>query len=131
MAITNLPSEILENIFCFLDGQTFCHAKQVCKAWELIIKGMQGKKSLWKEFCIREISQNVLKEILWFKNPKSCNIHMDWRSVYKKWFQSRMISKNPYLKSKIQLCYPNPISCMGISGMISFNFIIICISVKI
>lgn len=109
-----LPSEVLENIFNFLDGRSFCNAREVCKTWNEIIKGLQVKKNLWRQFCVKEISKSILEEIVWFKNISCCDI--EWKSVYKKWFQSKLILTSPFYKRKICAFLPNPITCIAVSG---------------
>ncbi len=104
----------MEHIFGFLDARSFCTSSQVCKAWNEVIKSMQRKKSLWQHFCLGEIPQSVLEEILWFKSNKLSDF--DWMNIYKKWFFSKMIVKSPFWKKKIHAFCANPITCVRISG---------------
>lgn len=114
MAIRVFPSEVLENIFQFLDGRTFCVARQVCKAWNEILKNMHMKEIFWKQICIKEIPRNVLEEMLGFKDILATSV--DWMTIYKKWFLSGMVLASPHWKRKIHAFYPNPITCVGLSG---------------
>lgn len=115
MAVATFPSEVLENIFQFLDGRSFCIAREVCKAWNEVIKSMHVKEIFWKNICIKEIPANILREILGFKDLIFSKI--DWMIIYKKWYLSRMVLTSPYWKKKIPAFYQIPVTCVRLSGM--------------
>lgn len=114
MCMPRLPSEVLENIFRFLDGKSFCITREVCKTWNNVIKSMQPKKSVWRQFCMREIPRNVLEEIVWYKSTVWDDI--DWINIYKKWFHSHMVLTSPYWKKRIHTVDKNPVTCVRLSG---------------
>ncbi|KFM67567.1 hypothetical protein X975_18517, partial [Stegodyphus mimosarum] len=98
MELIHIPAEILEHIFGFLDGQSFCRIKLVCKHWYETGKRMQVKNSLWKQFCIKEVPEHILEDILSFKSVLLTDKIIDWCTIYKKWFHGKMIVASPYWK---------------------------------
>ncbi|CAL1276844.1 unnamed protein product [Larinioides sclopetarius] len=116
MSIQKLPAEILEVIFKNLDGWSFSKAKEVCKSWCNVLKTMQKDQRLWQKFCVFEIPEGVIEDVLSFKSIPLGNLTMDWSALYKRWYRGKMIkSKNFHIKDIQALC-SNPVTCMKISG---------------
>ncbi|XP_042904047.1 uncharacterized protein [Parasteatoda tepidariorum] len=118
MAVMQLPAESLEHIFCFLDGKSFSKVKEVCKSWSAIIKEMQSKRKIWKQFCLQEIPYYITAEILFFKTVPHDDAFLNWSLLYKKWYRSRMVMKAPYTFKSIQTSPKNQssITCLKLSG---------------
>ncbi|XP_055930404.1 uncharacterized protein LOC129960785 isoform X1 [Argiope bruennichi] len=115
MSICRLPAEVLEVIFQNLDGWSFSRAKEVCKCWCDVIKTMQKNQRLWQKFCVLEIPEGVIEDVLSFKSIPFGNLIMDWSALYKKWYRGRMIKGKHFHIKNIQYRL-NPVICMKISG---------------
>ncbi|XP_054714962.1 uncharacterized protein LOC129224522 [Uloborus diversus] len=116
MAVPDVPAEILEHIFTFLDGHSFCNVKFVCKNWYAVGKAMQTKNWLWKHFCCKEIPPILLEELISFKVVPLTESIIDWMAVYKKWWSGKMIKLPSKSPKSWQAFYYDPITVIKSSG---------------
>lgn len=120
MKIHNLPTEILEIIFCKLDGCSLVKAQQVCRVWYDIIYHLQNCKNIWKNICLKEISIEIIEEFIGNKSipllaqNEQCKIN--WKNVYKMWFSGSKVKHWTYWKKQFLVFEANPINCVKNSG---------------
>lgn len=88
--IPALPQEAVEYILSCLDGRTLGCAEQVCVKWNRLCK-LKKAKRWWKSCCEKEIPKSALCDILSKKYPmyvvQGSKDFVDWKYVYKRWFQ--------------------------------------------
>ena len=75
-ANVQLPSEIVENIVCFLDGKSLLQARTVCKQWRDVIDGLFQRYSNrdWHRLALDTIPYNTILEYVGDCHP--ANIQM-------------------------------------------------------
>lgn len=75
-ANVQLPSEIVENIVCFLDGKSLLQARTVCKQWRDVIDGLFLRYSNrdWHRLALDTIPYNTILEYV--ENGHPANTQM-------------------------------------------------------
>ncbi|PRD31572.1 UNVERIFIED_CONTAM: hypothetical protein NCL1_23156 [Trichonephila clavipes] len=117
MSIQQVPAEILEIIFANLDGTSFCRAKQVCKLWWAVVHKLQNSKKIWRKFCMQDISDGVIEELVSYKTIPYKNFNVDWLDIYKQWHFGKVIKPRHLLNVfEVQAFCSNPITCIATSG---------------
>ncbi|GFQ81172.1 f-box domain-containing protein [Trichonephila clavata] len=117
MSIQQVPAEILEIIFANLDGTSFCRAKQVCKLWCAVVHKLQNSKKIWRKFCIQDIPDGVIEELVSYKTIPYKNLNVDWLDIYKQWHFGKVIKPRHLSKVfEVQAFCSNPITCIATSG---------------
>ncbi|GFT21964.1 f-box domain-containing protein, partial [Nephila pilipes] len=116
MSVQQVPAEILEIIFANLDGTSFCRAKQVCKSWGVVVDKLRCDRKIWKKFCIQDIPDGVIEELVSYKSIPFKNLNVDWLAVYKQWHLGKVVKSSHVSVSEVKAFCSNPITCIATSG---------------
>jgi hypothetical protein len=107
--MNELPFELVDKVFGFLDGLSLAKSKQVCCRWrDLHIE--HNYDLLWRKACLTEIPIDVLieipgyskKEFLEHLEQNDTKLSMNWKEVYKEWYRSRFIGKWPTMCQELK-----------------------------
>lgn len=116
MSVQQVPAEILEIIFENLDGTSFFRAKQVCKSWWAIVHKLRNNKKMWKKFCIQDIPDGVIEELVSYKTIPFKNLNVDWLDIYKQWHLGKGVKYGHFSITEVQAFCSNPVTCIATSG---------------
>ena len=123
MVILNLPPELLDEIFKYLDALSLAKSRQVCRTWRDLHE--QGKYSIfWMRACFKDIPKDILEELtgsndLFYNTCEKCQGNrngkdwssvregavlsdISWKGVYQEWFRSRHIRRWPCLLHELR-----------------------------
>lgn len=113
-----LPNEVLLPILALVDGASLVRCKRVCKRWLALVEAiLQHRHVIWKMICQSEIDRDMLLELLGNSYPEdeSGAVEMDWFSVYKCWYSTRVVSEFPHHIHKLK-SFKGLVTCLKTSG---------------
>ncbi|KAH8030168.1 hypothetical protein HPB51_006600 [Rhipicephalus microplus] len=112
-----LPNEVLLPILALVDGASLVRCKRVCKRWLALVEAiLQHRHVIWKMICQSEIDRDMLLELLGNSYPEdeSGAVEMDWFSVYKCWYSTRVVSEFPHHIRKLK-SFKGLVTCLKTS----------------
>ncbi|XP_031559416.1 F-box/WD repeat-containing protein 7-like isoform X2 [Actinia tenebrosa] len=120
--MNELPFELVDKIFNYLDGLSLAKSKGVCRKWR-DLHDQHNYNVLWRKVCLTEIPKDVLVEILGY-TKKDLLEHLEhkeaevscWKEVYKEWHRSRFIGKWPTMCLELKGHSSGPVYDAKISG---------------
>jgi len=85
--INDLPWEVLQEIFCLVDGKSLLLCKRVCKRWREHIRDLEKKKNFWYDNCQKEIPPWIQFDLLdhVFPSHWKDQTKVNWEEIYKCW----------------------------------------------
>jgi hypothetical protein len=104
MHISELPENVLENLFTFLDLSDVRSASMVCPDWNRVISDENG--DVWRSHCLRRMSREVLHSELLTACPS-------YKSKLRAYFHSwnpQDCSRNVYVKPNGFTIHRNPVA---------------------
>ncbi|XP_075726887.1 uncharacterized protein LOC119163949 isoform X3 [Rhipicephalus microplus] len=116
-----LPNEVLLPILALVDGASLVRCKRVCKRWLALVEAiLQHRHVIWKMICQSEIDRDMLLELLGNSYPEdeSGAVEMDWFSVYKCWYSTRVVSEFPHHIRKLK-SFKGLVTCLKTSATLS------------
>lgn len=94
MDLIKLPIEIQQYILSFLDTSSLIQCSRVCVLWQTLSQGC------WQHCCLREISSEVLVEILGTCQPLKQLFRLNgsfmWENLFLRWNHYSAIAKIPH-----------------------------------
>lgn len=125
------PNEVLEKVFWYLDGISLTNCRMTCRRWNEIISNLECRSLIWKARCL-EMNEDILQELLGNKTPDSnywnekSKVDNDfWRRVYVKNYKSTYLHKLPCIQKNIFMGEDNQVTCVRITGKVSFPFLFV------
>lgn len=90
--ISDLPSEMMRNIFSYLDGRSLLNCRIVSKSWNSEI---DDKLLKWHQFCQSEMRRSIYVDLLIKHDPNGRGLSdADWRNIYLMWLNPKDIVKD-------------------------------------
>ncbi|XP_046665292.1 uncharacterized protein LOC124357492 isoform X1 [Homalodisca vitripennis] len=117
--ILNLPWEVMQYIFCLLDGKSLIMCKRVSKSWKEHVHYLEKKVLYWYNHCNKEIPAGAQFDLLDHIYPchwenQNC---VNWKIIYKSWcFWENLKSVLRYASVEKFVSGLNGISAMKVSG---------------
>lgn len=132
--IVDLPNEVLEHVFSFVDGVSLALSLAVCTQWRDVIESQLRIDNLWRRCCLREIPEEMLLDLLGgfelgksnesegedflsLPTMKAFDLNIDWKYIYKIWHCSSKI-RGEKTSSTFNAFDSIPIMCCKVSGKI-------------
>lgn len=113
-----VPNEVLLPILALVDGASLVRCKRVCKRWLALVEAiLQHSRVIWKMICLSEIDLDMLPELLGHSCPEdeSGAAEVDWFTVYKCWYSTRVVAKFPQHIRKLK-SFKGEVTCLKTSG---------------
>lgn len=73
--LLEIPLELLQTVFLFLELESFCNIQQCCKFFREKATSPDFSKLLWKSFCLRDFSKSLKQEDI--------SVQEDWKQAYR------------------------------------------------
>lgn len=111
MHLTNLPVEIQENIFHYLDAESLAEVVQVCTVWKEIAMRLIRRR------CLNKIPADSILEILCYNPRDSSGKEKDdcpWDKVYLQWMRSQV--SDSVTPTIAEITQEEPFTCYKVTG---------------
>lgn len=94
LTIQDLPPEVVEHVFSFLDGRNLANVRLVCRQWNMFAR----TESKWKNLCVREWPALETDPALWKLIDESipADDPHKWRKIFPK------VMRKPRWKCRLQ-----------------------------
>lgn len=100
----DLPSNVLEHIFCYLDLNSARNCALVCKNWHVLLS--DENNDVWRQQCARKLADAALKSDLLWSVP---SFKAKLRAYYYAW-DPHECSRNIYIKPNGFTLHRNPVA---------------------